>query len=128
MNKSLTALLISAFVIPGGGHFYLKKPIVGIILAGISIVSLYFIMAASIDVAQDIVFKIQSGEIPLVPDQILEAVHTQLAISSNRLTTWSYLIGICWIIGMIDSFRVGRLQDNADKKSAIKVKHSAAVK
>jgi TM2 domain-containing membrane protein YozV len=58
MTPPLKATLISALVFPGGGHFYLKKHIVGVLLAG-----------------------------------------------------------ICWLVGIVDSFRLGRKQEQARHKT-----------
>jgi len=84
----------------------------------ISIVCLYVIVVATVEIAQEISTKIQTGEIPLDVNKIAEALSKQTD-SADMVNVATYLFGICWIIGIIDSFRIGRLQDKADK-SAIK--------
>ena len=114
MSKSVKAFLLSALVFPGSGHFFLKKLIPGAILAIISIVCLCLIMVAAVEVAQEISTKIQTGEIPLDVSKITEALSKQQTDSADLVNVATYLFGICWIIGIIDSFRIGRLQDKAD--------------
>jgi hypothetical protein len=114
MNKSVKASLLSALVFPGSGHFFLKKLIPGALLAIIAIVCLYLITVATVEVAQEISTKIQTGEIPLDVSKITEAISKQQTDEADMVNVSTYLFGICWIIGIIDSFRIGRSQDKAD--------------
>lgn len=113
MSKSVKASLLSALVFPGSGHFFLKKPILGAILLTVTIVCLYFLLATVMEAAQGISIKIQTGEIPLNANKIAEAVSNELTGKVGSVNIPSYLFGICWLVGVIDSFRVGRLQDKA---------------
>jgi hypothetical protein len=119
MNKSVKASLLSALVFPGSGHFFLKKLIPGALLAIIAIVCLYVITVATVEVAQEISTKIQTGEIPLDVSEITAALSKQQTDSADMVNVSTYLFVICWIIGIIDSFRIGRSQDKADKKEAL---------
>ena len=71
-------------------------------------------MATTMEVAQEISTKIQTGEIPLEVSKIAEALSKQTG-SADMANVATYLFVICWIIGIINSFRIGRLQDKADK-------------
>lgn len=115
MTKSVKALLISALVFPGGGHIYLKKHITGAILASVSIFCLYLVFSMSMKIAQDISVKIQTGEIPLDANKITEAIANDPAGHSGFASASTYLLEICWLVGVIDSFRIGRQQDKAAK-------------
>jgi hypothetical protein len=111
MSKSLKAALLSALVFPGIGHFSLKKPLQGSLLSGITIVCLYFLLTAVVDIAQRLSVKIQSGEVPFDVTKISELVSQQLAGSDGQLVNIpSLLLVICWVVGVVDSFRVGWLQ------------------
>jgi len=44
MSKTTKAVLLSVFVFPGAGHFFLKKPIHGLILISISLVALVIVI------------------------------------------------------------------------------------
>jgi hypothetical protein len=121
MSKSLKAALLSALVFPGIGHFSLKKPLQGSLLSGIAIVCLYFLLTAVLDIAQRLSVKIQSGEVPFDVTKISELVSQQLAGSDGQLVNIpSLLLVICWVVGVIDSFRIGwsqgRIGDTSSKK------------
>ncbi|MCP4471602.1 MAG: hypothetical protein GY815_13130 [Gammaproteobacteria bacterium] len=117
MTPPLKATLISALVFPGGGHFYLKKPFLGALLTGISLVCIYLLLSTAMEAAQVISLKIQSGEIPLDVMRIREEIYKQTAASGSTTTevaTW--LLVACWLVGIADSFRLGRQQEQARQK------------
>lgn len=112
MNKSTKAVLLSALAFPGCGHFYLKKPIMGGLLTTISVVCLYFFTVSVFSLAKAISDKILRGEI--APDiiEITAAITKGLADSGlHQLNILTISLFSCWIIGMLDSYRVGRLED-----------------
>ena len=56
--------------------------------------------------------KIQSGEIPYDVAIITKSVTEKLSGGDDQLIILSTLgIMICWIVGIADSYRVGRIQD-----------------
>ena len=115
MNKSLKAALLSALVFPGVGHFSLKKPIQGVLLSGVSIICLYFLITTSVDIAQQLIVKVQNGEIPMDVVKMSEIVSQQLEGSGGqRINIPSYLLMFCWIVGIIDSVRIGWSRGNSD--------------
>jgi hypothetical protein len=115
MRKPLKAALFSALLFPGSGHFFLKKHVRGTLLAGVSIVCVYALLSTAVEMAQEISVKIQSGEIPFDVTRITEEVSKQTASSGTQLADIStYLLAICWLVGIVDSFRVGRLQNKDD--------------
>ncbi len=121
MSKSLKAVLLSALVFPGIGHFSLKKPLQGSILSGITIVCLYLLLSAVVDIAQELTLKIQSGEVPLDVIEISELVSQQLAGSDGQLVNIpSLLVVICWVVGVVDSFRIGWSQGKTAATSSKK--------
>jgi len=110
MSKSSKAVLLSAFVFPGAGHFYLKKKITGSILAIAAFFGLYSIVAGMLELAQQIADKIVSGEIQPDMTIISELVtsHSNKADGQSLNIATTVLI-ISWVIGMADSYRVGRV-------------------
>ena len=109
MTPPLKATLISALVFPGGGHFYLKRHFIGALLAGISLVCLYLLVSIAMEAAQVISQKILSGEIPLDILRIHEEIYTQsAAIGSTRSEAATWLLAICWFVGIANSYRLGR--------------------
>tara|TARA_R110001592_G_scaffold61017_2_gene185831 strand:+ start:4086 stop:4424 length:339 start_codon:yes stop_codon:yes gene_type:complete len=112
MSKSLKAALLSALVFPGCGHFSLKKPVQGSLLAFISIICIYVLFSSMMEIAQDISLQVQSGQIPLDMANLNELVLKEFNTNDTaEMTTSSYILGISWLVGIIDSFRIGRIQE-----------------
>ncbi len=112
MNKTMKAALLSAFVFPGVGHFLLKKYIRGAVLAGTAFAGLYFLIAKTVETALQITEKIQSGEVQLDATTITELVSKQaMGTEAQLLNIAAAVLFISWLIGIVDSYRVGRAQD-----------------
>jgi TM2 domain-containing membrane protein YozV len=116
MKKSTKAALLSAFVFPGAGHIYLKKYLPGVALIGASLVAGYYLITKSVEVALQIAEKIQSGEVQLDATAITELVSKQITGTETQLINIATpTIIICWVIGIIDSYRVGRMRDKNEQ-------------
>ncbi len=112
MRKSVKAVLLSALVFPGAGHFSLKKPVHGTLLVGITLLCLYSLISTVLNISQNLRAKIESGEIPYDVTKITELATEQLSGGDDKFITIStFALIICWIVGIADSYRVGRLQD-----------------
>lgn len=115
MRQSLKAALFSAFVLPGSGHFLLKKHVQGALLSGVTFLCIWALLSTALEKAQEISLKIQSGEIPLDISRITAEVTKQTTGGGTQLADIAtYLLVICWLVGIVDSFRVGRLLDKDD--------------
>lgn len=113
MNKPLKAALLSAFVFPGIGHFSLKKPVTGVLLSGVAIICLYYLSISVMEVVDKLSAQIESGEIPMDVEIINEVVSQKLLESDTQnMNTPSLVLVICWLIGIVDPFRIGWLQRN----------------
>jgi len=116
MKKSTTAALISAFVFPGCGHYYLKKHVFGTILTVGAFIPLYIIITQAIERALLISEKLQRGEVLFEIEAILElAMKHPTGADAQLLNIATTALIIAWLIGIIDSFRVGRVQDKEKK-------------
>jgi hypothetical protein len=112
MKKSTRALLLSALVFPGSGHLYLKKYVHGLVLAGASLAALYYLFSKSMEEAMRIVENIQSGSVQPDVAAIMEMASNQpVGADAYLLDVATTVFIICWVLGMIDSYRVGRVQD-----------------
>ena len=108
MKPSTAAALLSALVIPGAGHIYLKKYVTGIILISISLATLYIVITKAITQALLILEEIQNSGAPIDILSIAELATRQPAGSDTGATgTAITIVIICWIAGIIDSIRVG---------------------
>ena len=109
MNRSTKAALLSALVFPGAGHFFLKKYIPGGILATTAFVALYILVSKAVERAVQITDKIQRGEVELDIVAITELVSNHPAGPEDQiLSIATAALLISWVIGIADSYRVGR--------------------
>lgn len=125
MRNSIKVVLLSAFIFPGAGHFSLKKRLMGSVLVGVTLVCLYFLITTVLRISQDLKTKIESGEIPYDISKITELASEKLSGGDDKFIIYSsFAFILCWIFGVVDSFRLGRLQDKNDlnKKTVQKVK------
>ncbi len=112
MQKATKAALLSAFVFPGAGHIYLKKYISGAALIGASSLGICYLIQNIVEKALQIVEKIQLGHVQADTTAINQLLSNQSAGTESGLLSFATTtIAICWIIGIIDSYRIGRTQD-----------------
>jgi len=116
VKRSTKAVLLSAFVFPGVGHIFLKKYKSAAVLGSVSFAGLYYLISTAVERALQITEKLQSGDVPLDVAAITELVSQQSAGTEAQLLNiaTSALI-ICWIIGVIDSYRVGCAGNKPDE-------------
>lgn len=112
MKQATKAVLLSALVFPGAGHFYLKRWIEGVLLSGAAACALYFIFAVAWDTALAITEKIQSGAVPADPLVISDLVSQQLQASAQTTSTATIVLTACWVIGMAGSYWSARKRDS----------------
>ncbi|GAB6040998.1 hypothetical protein [Endothiovibrio diazotrophicus] len=116
MKKSTTAVLLSALVFPGLGHLYLKRYVAGGLLLLVTSVALYFIVSAAVDTAMDIVGELEGGSVPLDTASIAGMVE-QRSHGDGRWTDFaSWALLAFWVIGIVDSFRLGRRVDRVEER------------
>ena len=114
LNKPMKAVLLSALVFPGAGHVALKKYIPGAVLAGAAFAGLYILVTRMLERALQIAQKLQSGEARLDTSTIVKLVSEQGPRSEAQLLNIATaVLLVVWLIGIVDSYRVGRLQDKS---------------
>jgi hypothetical protein len=112
MKKSIKAALLSAFVLPGVGHFFLKKYITGSILAVAALPGLYSIIVTTIEKALKIANQIQTSNIPLSIEEISALVSQQVLQSeAQQMNIALFALLSAWVIAIVDAYRVGNIQD-----------------
>jgi hypothetical protein len=105
MNK---AVLLSAFVFPGSGHLLLKSYKTGISLMVAAILATFVLVSNLTQRATEIIDKIQAGEIYQLDVIGVSEMLMQTDTQQMRMATTILLI--LWIIGIVDSYRISRLQ------------------
>ena len=108
----MKALLWSGLVFPGTGHLFLKHYFRGGALIALSLVSLWVLVAQAAHQASAMLDKMQldGGMVDL------NSVSTLVTQASNATDNfWATIASIvllaCWIIGMVDAYRLGKKKD-----------------
>lgn len=114
MNQATKAALISAFICPGGGHFYLKRYNTGTLLSVVTLGALIYLLNQAIARAQDISQQIISGQLPLDLSVIYPLI-TQPPAADQALYSNIALVAFAasWFVGVIDAYRLGAIADKA---------------
>ncbi len=114
MSKATQALLWAAVIFPGAGHLYLNHFKRGIALVAISllILSLMFFrftqqmhVVLDKDLADGRALDIQNL-------QHIVSMTLQAAASNILLLSGLWALLICWLVGMIDAYRLGKKMEN----------------
>lgn len=112
MRHTVKAVLFSALVFPGTGHFALKKYIRGAVLLVISLISIYYFFAVASDISREVYNNMQSSDMMLDKDKLTGLVTEKLSGGEHKYISYAGIaLLMCWIIGIADSFRLGRLKD-----------------
>lgn len=100
---------MSGLVFPGLGQIILKHYKRGIALMLITLVNLIFMVAEGVRQATAILEKIESGGGATDIDTIaMAAAQASNASGSLTLNSCLLLITLCWFIGVIDAYRLGK--------------------
>lgn len=115
MKRSVKAVLLSALVFPGAGHFYLKKRLRGMVLMVVSVGALCYVIFEIVQRAIVVCEMVIVDQIPMD----LMAMTKMILNSSSRMETvlmsvMSWLIGVTWIAGIVDSLMIGRKLDGVN--------------
>ncbi len=113
MKAAYKASLLSAFVFPGAGQFYLKKYWRGLVIMFVFLCGAIFIVwsiiAPAFNRLESIVVKMQSGAVNM--QQLAEIAGSQTRPNLPIMTLVFYSIVCVWIFAVIDAYRLGRKKD-----------------
>ena len=112
MNNSLKGALLSGLVFPGLGQVVLKHYKRGAVIMLTVLLSLSVIVIEAVQKAFTILEKIESEGGTIDMNTISNAA-TQASTTSDSLIFYLVLLLIifCWIIGVVDAFRIGKKKD-----------------
>jgi TM2 domain-containing membrane protein YozV len=119
MKKSLKGVLLSGLVFPGYGQFVMKHYIRGIALMLMCLTGLV-VIGVKVRQQISIVFeKIEYGDGAIDMSEILNAVNLAGTASGDVIYRFaSLLLLFCWIIGIIDAYRIGRKKDLEEQQKS----------
>jgi len=111
-ERAFICLIPSGLVFPGIGHMVLKQYLRGSILILFTLIALSVIVTVAVRRALNIVDSINRGEIPVESGAITELVSNSISSADNLIVKISLLVvGACWVVGIIDSYRVDITQE-----------------
>lgn len=112
MSNSLKAALLSGLVFPGLGQVVLKRYRRGVVLMLIVLACLSIVVVKAVQQAFSILKRIELAGGTINMDAISNAV-TQSSTNSDSLVFNSILllIIVCWILGVVDAYRIGKKRD-----------------
>jgi len=116
MKKTTKAVLLSALVFPGAGHLFLKRYLPGLALAGVSLAGVGYTLCRTVEISSQVFAGMQNGAVP--PD--VAAITAMLASQATGpgvllLNIATVVPAICWFIGIVDVYRLGRRQDRDER-------------
>ena len=104
--------MLSGLIFPGIGHIVLKQYLRGSVLMLFALVALSVIVTRIYQRALTIVDRINSGDIPVDTGAIAELVSNSTSGADSFIDNIAVIVlGACWLIGIIDSYRLGAAQE-----------------
>jgi len=90
----------------------LRQYLRGSILMLSALIALSVIVTNAVKQALTIVDRINSGEIPVETGTIAQLISNSTSgAEGSILNIAALVVGACWLIGIIDSYRLGRIQE-----------------
>ena len=112
MTRSTKAALLSGLIFPGIGHMVLKQYLRGSVLMISALIASSVIVTVVIQRALTIVDRINSDDIPIETGAIAEMVSNSTNGADSLIENISVIVLVaCWLIGIIDSYRLGITQE-----------------
>ncbi len=112
MKNSLKGAFLSGLIFPGLGQIVLKHYKRGAVIMLTVLVSMSVFVVKVVQHALDILEKIESQGGAISMSTISNAA-TQASTTSGNLTLniVLLLVILCWIIGVVDAYRIGKIKD-----------------
>lgn len=119
MKKSMKAALLSALVFPGVGHFFLKRPVGGLILTGGTCAAFYILMSRLVERALAVTEKIQNGEVVQLDfASLLQLMVSQAPGTEAQVLNLASVVAVLlWLVAIVDAYLIGREQDDVKGSS-----------
>ena len=106
LSKRNLALLLSALVFPGSGHFVLQRKARGCLFLVPALVALAIVLRQIMARLDQVMAQIDSGALPLDVQLIMEKVEALSANDGPAMTLAVCVLVACWIASLIDTWRL----------------------
>jgi len=112
MSRSTTAVVLSALVLPGAGHLYLKHAWRGITLIVLSLACLWIFVDRAMQQASTVLERLESEGGALDAGHLSDLVtQTSNGSGSAVATVATLVLAGCWVFGIADAYRLGKKKD-----------------
>ena len=110
MSRSATAVVLSALVLPGAGHLYLKHYRRGIAFIVVSLACLWILVDRVMQQASAVLEQLEAAGGAVDPGQLTDwAAQASSASGGTPATVASLVLAACWLVGIVDAYRLGKL-------------------
>ncbi|WP_219117165.1 hypothetical protein [Janthinobacterium sp. UMAB-56] len=106
LSKRTQALLLSALVFPGSGHFVLQRKARGCLFLVPALIALVLVLRQIMARLDQVLAQIDSGALPLDVQLIMEKID---ALSANDGPVMTVAVGVlvaCWLGSLIDTWLI----------------------
>ncbi|HBG05858.1 MAG: hypothetical protein A2075_07810 [Geobacteraceae bacterium GWC2_58_44] len=119
MKKSLKGALLSGLILPGIGQLWLKHYLRGIALIAAVSACLALVVMKALRQAVTMLEKIEAegGAVDIVA--ILSSASHSSALSDGFMSASTGIL-LCWIVGIVDAYLIGRKKDLAEQSKDTK--------
>ena len=104
LPKRNLALLLSALVFPGSGHFVLGRKARGCLFLVPALIALVLVLRQIMARLDQVMAQIDSGALPLDVQLIVEKVDALSANDGPAMTVAMSVLVACWIGSLIDTW------------------------
>ena len=112
MKRTSKAALLSGLIFPGIGHIVLKQYLRGSVLMLSALAAFSIVVTRVFQRALTIVDRVNGGEIPVDTGAIAEMVSNSTSGADGFIENIAVVVLMtCWLIGIIDSYRLGVAQE-----------------
>ncbi len=119
MSRSTNALLLSALVLPGAGHLYLKHYRRAAALIAVSLVCLGVVVAWATQQAFAVLAQLESaGGVPDAGQLADSVTRISSGTNSQAVTIATLVLAGCWLVGIADAYWLGKRQDKRQQSPA----------
>jgi hypothetical protein len=120
MKNSMKGALLSGLVFPGLGQIALKRYWRGFALMLVVMAGLYIMIVTAVQQAYIILDSIEAeGGMPDSDTISQAAAQAAAASDSPMITAVSVLLLVCWIVGIIDAWRIGKRKDLEEQSRSL---------
>lgn len=112
MKKATKAALLSALVYPGVGQLLYQAYWRAFLLVAVFSVAVYYYVKEVVSKYQPLIDKVTSGEVGLNSQALaFEISKNPIILDPQLVSTLTYILITCWLVGIIDAYRSGIKKD-----------------